>query len=105
MLIAAVDACERVAALHYAETAREATIDIGGQKVSVHDFLVTAWTYPEKLRDQVIRERLDTGVDLRYVPEAARILLGPVDKVLDHREVRSVMGWEGYVANASGSFR
>jgi len=30
-------------------------IDIGGQKVSVHDFLVTAWTYPEKLRYQIIR--------------------------------------------------
>jgi hypothetical protein len=71
----AIDACERVAALHYAETAREATIDIGGQRVSVHDFLVTAWTYPEKLRYQIIRERHDTGVDLPYVREAARILL------------------------------
>ncbi|WP_280171555.1 hypothetical protein [Agrobacterium pusense] len=67
----AIDACERVEALHYAETAQEATIDIGGQKVSVHDFLVTAWTYPEKLRYQIIRERHDTGVDLPYVREAA----------------------------------
>lgn len=39
MLNAAIDACERIEALDYAETAREATIDIGGQKVSVHDFL------------------------------------------------------------------
>jgi len=30
--------------VQYAETDREAMIDIGGQKVSVHDFLVTAWT-------------------------------------------------------------
>ncbi|UXS30666.1 hypothetical protein FY152_00640 [Agrobacterium tumefaciens] len=75
MLNAAVDACERIEALQYAETDREAMIDIGGQKVSVHDFLVIAWTYPEKLRYQIIRERHDTRVDIPYVPEAARILL------------------------------
>lgn len=75
MLNAAIDACERIEALQYAETDREAMIDIGGQMVSVHDFLVTAWTYPEKLRYQIIRERHDAGVDLPYVPEAARILL------------------------------
>ncbi|UYZ09014.1 hypothetical protein CFBP5507_14910 [Agrobacterium salinitolerans] len=50
MLNVVIDACERVEALHYAEADREATIDIGGQKVSVHDFLVSALTYPEKLR-------------------------------------------------------
>ncbi|MBP2612373.1 hypothetical protein [Agrobacterium pusense] len=55
MLNAPIDACERIEALQYAETDREAMIDIGGQKVSVHDFLVTAWTYPEKLRYQIIR--------------------------------------------------
>lgn len=37
--------------------------------------------------------------------ENAAVLLGPVDKVLDHRDVPSVMGLEGYVANAFGSFR
>ncbi len=52
MLNAAVDACERIETLPYAETDREATTDIGGQEVSVHDFLVSAWTYPEKLRYQ-----------------------------------------------------
>lgn len=75
MLNAAVDACERIEALRYAEADREATIDIGGQEVSVHDFLVSAWTYPEKLRYQIIRERHDTGDDLPYVPATARILL------------------------------
>lgn len=61
--------------MRYAEADREATIDIGGQKVSVHDFLVSAWAYPEKLRYQIIRERHDTGVDLPYVPATARTLL------------------------------
>ncbi|WP_262529548.1 hypothetical protein [Agrobacterium tumefaciens] len=75
MLNAAVDACERIEALQYAEADREATTDIGDQKVSVHDFLVSAWTYPEKLRYQIIRERHDTGLDMPYVPETARILL------------------------------
>ena len=75
MLNAAIDACERIEALQYAEADREATTDIGGQEVSVHDFLVSAWTYPEKLRYQIIRERHDTAVDLPYVPETSRILL------------------------------
>lgn len=75
MLNAAVDACERIETLRYGETDREATTDIGRQKVSVHDFLVSAWIYPEKLRYQIIRERHDTGVDLPYVPETSRILL------------------------------
>jgi hypothetical protein len=75
MLNAAIDACERIESLQYAEADREATTDIGGQEVSVHDFLVSAWTYPEKLRYQIIRERHDTGVDLPYVPETSRILL------------------------------
>lgn len=75
MLNAAIDACERIQALQYAEADREATTDIGGQKVSVHDFLVSAWAYPEKLRYLIIRERHDTGVDLPYVPETSRILL------------------------------
>ncbi|SCY92816.1 hypothetical protein [Rhizobium sp. NFACC06-2] len=75
MLNAAIDACERIEALQYAEADREATTDIGGQKVSVHDFLVSAWAYPEKLRYLIIRERHDTGVDLPYVPETSRILL------------------------------
>lgn len=75
MLNAAIDACERIEALQYAEADREATTDIGGQKVSVHDFLVSAWAYPEKLRYLIIRERHDTGVNLPYVPETSRILL------------------------------
>lgn len=45
MLNAAVDACERIEALQYPEADRAATSDIGGQKVSVHDFLVSAWTW------------------------------------------------------------
>lgn len=57
---------------------------------AIHDFLVTAWTYPEKLRYQIIRERHDTGVDLPYVPEAARILLAmsqAVSELVDAGEV------------------
>ncbi|WP_225245554.1 hypothetical protein [Agrobacterium tomkonis] len=72
---AAIDACERIEASGYVEADRDAVIDIAGQEVSVHDLLVSAWTYPEKLRYQIIRERHDAGVDLPYVPETARILL------------------------------
>ncbi|GEP12839.1 hypothetical protein MGN01_46840 [Methylobacterium gnaphalii] len=40
----------------------------------MHDILASAWTYPENLRDQIIRARYEKQNDLPYVPEAARIL-------------------------------
>ena len=75
MMNAAINACERIEASGYAETDRDATINVGGQQVSVHDMLVSAWTYPENLRYQIIRERHEKETDLPYVPETARILL------------------------------
>ncbi|MDO3444459.1 hypothetical protein [Agrobacterium sp. V1] len=75
LMNAAINACERIEASGYVEADRDAVIDIAGQEVSVQDLLVSAWTYPEKLRYQIIRERHDAGVDLPYVPETARILL------------------------------
>ncbi|MCR8547673.1 hypothetical protein M4578_07525 [Salipiger sp. P9] len=75
MMSAAIDACERIEAAGYTESDRDATIDVAGQQVSVHDFLVSAWTLPENLRYQIIRERHDQAADLPYVPEAARILV------------------------------
>lgn len=75
MMNAAINACERIEASGYVEADREAMINIGGRQVSVHDMLMSAWTYPENLRYQIIRERHETGADLPYVPETARILL------------------------------
>ncbi|MCZ7470216.1 hypothetical protein M0412_20495 [Agrobacterium sp. O3.4] len=75
LMNAAINACERIEASGYGEADRDAVIDIAGQEVSVQDLLVSAWTYPEKLRYQIIRERHDAGDDLPYVPETARILL------------------------------
>lgn len=75
MMAAAIDACERIEATGYTENDRDANIDVGGQQVSVHDFLVSAWTLPENLRYQIIRERHDQATDLPYVPEAARVLV------------------------------
>ncbi|HEV2570630.1 hypothetical protein [Methylocella sp. CPCC 101449] len=75
MMGAAIDACERIEAAGYTENDRDAAIDIGGQQVSVHDFLVSAWTLPENLRYQIIRERHDQAADLPYVPETARVLV------------------------------
>ncbi|MES5047192.1 hypothetical protein ABVB72_18115 [Rhizobium nepotum] len=75
MIGAAIDACERIEATGYAEGDRDATIDVEGQQVSIRDFLVSAWTLPENLRYQIIRERHDLAADLPYVPEAARVLV------------------------------
>jgi hypothetical protein len=74
MMAAAIDACERIEAAGYTEDDRAATVSVNGQPVSVHDFLISAWTLPETLRYQIIRERHERGLDLPYVPEAARIL-------------------------------
>lgn len=75
LMNAAINACERIEASGYVEADRDAVTDIAGQEVSVQDLLVSAWTYPENLRYQIIRERHDAGGDLPYVPETARILL------------------------------
>ncbi|MCZ7450230.1 hypothetical protein O8B93_21835 [Agrobacterium rhizogenes] len=75
MMSVAIDACERIEVVGYAENDRDATIDVKGQQISVHDFLVSAWTLPENLRYQIIRERHDQATDLPYVPEAARVLV------------------------------
>lgn len=75
MMGAAIDACERIEATGCTEHDRDATIDVEGQKVSVHDFLVSTWTLPENIRYRIIRERHDKATDLPYVPETARILV------------------------------
>jgi len=75
MMNAAISACESIEKTGYAEGDRDAIINIGGQDVSVHYMLVSAWTYPESLRYQIIHERHKTDSDLTYVPETAQILL------------------------------
>ncbi|MCL6708095.1 hypothetical protein M8R20_13915 [Pseudomonas sp. R2.Fl] len=74
MMGAAIDACERIEASGYGEEDRDATIDVRGQDVSIHDMLVGAWTYAENIRYRIIRTRHIEGKDLPYVPETARIL-------------------------------
>ena len=75
MMATAIDACERLEAAGYRENDRDAVVTMHGQDVSVHDFLVSAWTYPEAIRYAIIRNRHDSGDDRAYVPEAARIIL------------------------------
>ncbi len=74
MMAAAIDTCERVEAAGYHEGDRDAPVSVRGQDVSIHDFLTSAWTYPEHIRYEIIRERHDKGDDRAYVPEASRIL-------------------------------
>jgi hypothetical protein len=75
MMSAAIDACERIETAGYNESDRDAMVNVGGQQVSVYDFLISGWTLPENIRYQIIRERHDKAADLPYVPEAARILV------------------------------
>lgn len=74
-LNAAIDSCEKLEQAGYAEHHRSITIDVGGQRANVRDFLVSAWTLAENARYEVIRERHDQGLDLPYVPETSRILV------------------------------
>jgi hypothetical protein len=48
---------------------------VRGQDVSLHDFLTSAWTYPENIRYAIIQERHEKGDDRAYVPETSRILV------------------------------
>ena len=75
MMSAAIDTCERIETCGYSENDRDASAVLSGQHVSVYEMLVSAWTYPENIRYQIIRSRHDNQNDLPYVPESARILI------------------------------
>lgn len=75
MMATAIDACEAIETMAYEEAHRDIAIDVGRDRVTVFDYMVSAWTFPESLRYQIIRERHDVGTDLPYVPEFARIIV------------------------------
>jgi hypothetical protein len=75
MMESAMAACERFEALGLRESDRGAVERVDGQTVSVFDALTSAWTYPEMLRYQIIRQRHEAGADQPHVPETARILV------------------------------
>jgi hypothetical protein len=75
MMAAVIDCCEQIEAAGYTEKDRDLTVDVSGRSVSVQEFMVSAWTLPENLKYQIIRERHEKGLDLPYVPEAARIIV------------------------------
>jgi hypothetical protein len=74
-MAAVIDSCEQIEAAGYTESDRELTVDVSGRTVSVQDFMMSAWTLPENLRYQIVRERHEKGLDLPYVPEAARVIV------------------------------
>ena len=75
MMNTVIDSCEQIETAGFREEHRAATVDIKGIDYSVQEFLISAWTLPENIRYQIIRERHEAGGDLPYVPEAARILV------------------------------
>lgn len=75
MMSTVIDSCELIETAGFNEEHRSATVEIKGVDYSVQDFLISAWTLPENIRYQIIRERHEAGNDLPYVPEAARILV------------------------------
>tara|TARA_R110002020_G_scaffold55744_4_gene154467 strand:- start:3766 stop:4179 length:414 start_codon:yes stop_codon:yes gene_type:complete len=103
MMNTALDTCEAIEAAGVAEDDRDAAIDVDGTAVTVSDFLTSAWTYPENIRYQIIRDRHAQGVDLAYVPETARIinamaqaateLIGSADGSPASEEIRKMLTW------------
>ena len=75
LMAAVIDSCEQIEATGYAEQDRHLTVDVSGQKVTVQDIMISAWTLPENLRYQIIRDRHDKGADLPYIPEVARAMV------------------------------
>ncbi|WP_231949383.1 hypothetical protein [Herminiimonas arsenitoxidans] len=76
MMAVAIDSCEEFEKSGYAETYRELTVPINDFEISLQEIMVSACTYPELLRYQIIRERHDKQLDIPYIPEQARILMG-----------------------------
>jgi len=75
MMNTVIDSCEQIETAGFNEEHRSATVEIKGVNYSVQEFLISAWTLPENIRYQIIRERHEAGNNLPYVPEAARILV------------------------------
>ncbi|POA72570.1 MULTISPECIES: hypothetical protein [Pseudomonas] len=75
MMNTVIDSCEQIETAGFNEEHRSATVKIEGVDYSVQEFLISAWSLPENIRYQIIRERHEAGNDLPYVPEAARILV------------------------------
>lgn len=103
MMATAIDACEAIETMGYEEAHRDIAIDAGLGRVTVFDYMVSAWTFPETLRYQIIRERHDAGTDLPYIPEFARIivamaqasaeLIGAKESAPAQAALHQMMGW------------
>ncbi|GAB2586727.1 hypothetical protein ISP15_11565 [Dyella jejuensis] len=52
-----IDSCERLERNGYTGQHRDISIDVGESSVSVCDFMVSAWTLPENVLYQIIRQR------------------------------------------------
>lgn len=100
---AAIDACETIEANGYPGIEKTATVDVNGQKVSVQDYLTSAWTYPENIRYQIIHARHEADKALHFVPETARVLvamahasaelIGADSSTLANERIRNMILW------------
>lgn len=103
MMSTAIDSCERIEQLGYSEYDRDAHVDVNGNPVSLHEFMVSAWTYPENLRYQIIRQRHDNDANAPYVREATHIvtamaaacgeLINAADNAPATEEIRQMLRW------------
>lgn len=103
LMASVIDSCEQIEAAGYTEQDRHLTVDVSGQKVTVQDIMTSAWTLPENLRYQIIRERRNMGADLPYTPEVARVLVKMAEACSElvgagevkpaETEVRSAIQW------------
>jgi hypothetical protein len=75
MMETAISSCEQIEAMGYTEAHRDIVVETPSGKATVFELMVSAFTYPENMRYQVIRDRHDAGADLPYTHEFARILV------------------------------
>lgn len=75
MMETAIGACEQIEAMGYIDAHRNLSIETSQGHVTVFDLIVSAFTYPENIRYQIIRARHDAGADQPYVHEFSRILV------------------------------
>lgn len=108
MMNTAIDACARIEAAGYDETQRGLVVDTEHGQATVYDLIVSAFTFPENMRYQIIRARHEAGADLPYVHEFSRVLtamaqasaelVGAKDSAPAEDELRQMIAW--YQAHA-----
>jgi len=105
LMSAVIDYGEAVEAAGFDEDKCGLTVQIRGQSVSLFDFITSAYTLPESLRYQIIRERHRMSIDAPYIPETARTLKAMGEACAERVGTADARAADGQVQKAIAWYR